>query len=95
MSSDARKTVWILSKASAADADAFQPQTLWGVPTAVAERIKTDFAQYGDPEFDRSPQQTYRYKKGGEQQVVALDFREVINISVMVYYPLHSRSKVL
>lgn len=95
MPSEARKTVWILLKASPGDADAFQPKTLWGVPKSVAERIKSDFAQYEDPKFDGSPHQTYRYKKGGEQQIVALDFRKVFRISVMVYYPLRFPSKVV
>lgn len=83
MATESRKAVSILFETPAEDADSFHQRMLWGVPKSVADMIKMDFTQYGDPEFERSPHQVYRYKEGGEKRVVPIDFCEVIDIRLM------------
>ena len=51
------------------------------VPAPLAEQMATDFVQHrGDPNSIKKSQ-LYRYKKDGEEVLVALDFSEIIAIT--------------
>lgn len=85
MSTETHKAVSILFETPSGDADSYHQRTLWGVPKSVADMMKMDFIQYGDPEYDCSPHQIYQYKEEDEQRVVALDFCEVVGITLCAH----------
>lgn len=87
MSNELKKGVSILFETPDGDADARHQRTLWNVPKAVADAMKMNFTQYKDPEFDPSPHQVYRYMDGGEQQIIPLDFSEVVCLRLLSYGP--------
>jgi hypothetical protein len=56
-------------------------RTLTEVPNPLAEQMATDFVQHrGDPSGTEKSK-LYRYKRDGEEVLVALDFSEIIAIT--------------
>lgn len=51
------------------------------VPASLAEQMATDFVQHRGNPNGTEKSQLYRYKKDGEEVLVALDFSEIIAIT--------------
>lgn len=56
-------------------------RTLVAVPASLAEEMATDFVQYKGGPRGTETSKLYRYKKDGEDVLLALDFSEIIAIT--------------
>lgn len=83
MSNEPMESVSIVFRTPSGAETRRHKRILSGVPKSEVAEMVRDFALYQGLKSDTSPHQLYRYKdSGGSERLVALDFTEVVNLSV-------------
>lgn len=79
-----KESVSLLLKTRPRDEGWFHERILSDVPESKASKMVKDFLGYQGKTPDLSPFQLYRYDDAeGSERLVAIDFHEVVNLSVV------------
>ena len=74
------RSLTVVFQPPASDPIGRHERTFDGVPASVARQIEEDFAASRVEDAEMSPYQSYRYMDDGREQLLALDYTEIVGI---------------
>ena len=80
MDREPRRSLTVVFQPPDPDPTGRHERTFEGVPASVARQIEEDFAAFRTESAEMSPYQSYRYMDEGREQLLALDYTEIVRI---------------
>ena len=80
MEKEPRRSLTVVFQPPDSDPTGRHERTFDGVPGPIARQIEEDFAASRRRDAEMSPYQSYRYMDDGREQLLALDYTEIVRI---------------
>lgn len=80
MDREPRRSLTVVFQPPAPDPTGRHERTLEGVPASIVRQIEEDFATFRMEDAEMSAYQSYRYLDEGREQLLALDYTEIVGI---------------